>query len=302
MTTFVSMKRLLYLIFPIVLLGCDDGDIIVENFNFENINLEACEPNSLASGQTYTFYQIDNNSQETISIQFTTNDNIFEEGPHGAYSLANGGMEYRNFNSDIPSNYFCNDVPPSSPVASQTFFSNDGSLELLTIYTFDDGDGIPAIDEGFNPNGVSQDTDGDGIPDYMDEDDDGDNIPTRNEGVNSSDLASSLDTDNDGVPNYLDNDDDNDGILTIQEDLDGDLNPANDLTGGSPNFLNELVDASANPPVSSYIEHRITPTANINFTARDLTLVDQEQEIIYIELDLGIYSVVQEVIVETPTF
>lgn len=47
------------------------------------------------------------------------------------------------------------------------------------------------------------------------------------------------DTDEDGIPNYLDNDDDNDGILTRDEDADGDGDPTNDDTDndGIPDYL-----------------------------------------------------------------
>ncbi len=47
------------------------------------------------------------------------------------------------------------------------------------------------------------------------------------------------DSDEDGLPDYLDVDDDNDDILTIDEDTDGDGNPMNDDTDGDgiPNYL-----------------------------------------------------------------
>ena len=40
------------------------------------------------------------------------------------------------------------------------------------------------------------------------------------------------DTDSDGIPDYLDADDDNDGVLTKDEDANGDGNPMNDDTDG----------------------------------------------------------------------
>jgi hypothetical protein len=43
------MKKLLYLIFPIVLLGCDDGDIITNDFDFEDASVEACNPTAVNS-------------------------------------------------------------------------------------------------------------------------------------------------------------------------------------------------------------------------------------------------------------
>jgi len=83
-----------------------------------------------------------------------------------------------------------------------------------------DGDGLLNSQEC--PNGGScPDTDGDGIPNYLDPDDDNDGLPTAEE--------LKIDSDRDGLVNYLDADDDNDGVLTAQElktdsDKDGVVN------------------------------------------------------------------------------
>jgi len=59
------------------------------------------------------------------------------------------------------------------------------------------------------------DSDGDGIPNFIDSDDDNDGIPTLHE---IGDIEREYkDFDNDGIPDYLDTDDDNDGIPTIIE-------------------------------------------------------------------------------------
>lgn len=94
----------------------------------------------------------------------------------------------------------------------------------------------------------NDDTDGDGIPNFLDNDDDGDMVLTSFEyvfasGRNSDAANSALDTDNDGIPNYLDNDDDGDGVLTINEDYNRNNNPADDDTNnnGLPDFLEREV-------------------------------------------------------------
>jgi len=106
-----------------------------------------------------------------------------------------------------------------------------------------DLDNVATLEEDLNGNGNfgDDDTDGDNIPDFIDEDDDGDYILTNAEAVNTR--TSYLDTDDDGIPNYLDNDDDGDGTLTIDEDYNGDWNPLNDdLDGdGIPDFLDVTV-------------------------------------------------------------
>ncbi|WP_339751448.1 DUF6252 family protein [uncultured Winogradskyella sp.] len=97
----------------------------------------------------------------------------------------------------------------------------------------DDGDGIPTADEAIDANGNPVDTDGDGDVDYLDNDDDGDGLFSNFE---------TGDTDGDGVDDYLDNDDDGDTILTIDENadpnIDGDPADAVDAdANGVPDYL-----------------------------------------------------------------
>ncbi|MEL6342900.1 MAG: OmpA family protein, partial [Myxococcota bacterium] len=68
-----------------------------------------------------------------------------------------------------------------------------------------DQDGVLDIDEDLG------DFDGDGFPNFCDDDDDGDTIPTLEEG------GKDVDTDDDGSPDYLDRDSDADGALDIDE-------------------------------------------------------------------------------------
>ena len=84
--------------------------------------------------------------------------------------------------------------------------------------TDSDGDGIlDAVEIGPDPANPI-DSDGDSVPDYLEND--------------------TLDTDNDGVLNKLDDDDDGDGIPTSQElGSGGALNPADSDGDGIPDYL-----------------------------------------------------------------
>ncbi|WP_052184178.1 FKBP-type peptidyl-prolyl cis-trans isomerase [Psychroserpens sp. Hel_I_66] len=70
-------------------------------------------------------------------------------------------------------------------------------------------------------------------------DNDSDGVLTHIEDVNGNENIADDDTDGDGVPNFLDVDDDGDGVLTIYEDLNNDGDPTNDDSDGDgiPNYL-----------------------------------------------------------------
>ncbi|WP_452223730.1 hypothetical protein [Lacinutrix chionoecetis] len=69
-----------------------------------------------------------------------------------------------------------------------------------------DGDGVFDFNEDINGNNNldDDDTDGDSIPNYQDEDDDGDGINTADEDYDNDGNPMNDDTDNDGIPDYLD--------------------------------------------------------------------------------------------------
>lgn len=79
------------------------------------------------------------------------------------------------------------------------------------------------------------DHDADGVPSYLEDlNDDGEFS------INFENLLDETDddTDGDGTPNYADTDDDGDGVLTINEDIDGDGDPTNDIgVNGIPKYL-----------------------------------------------------------------
>ena len=77
------------------------------------------------------------------------------------------------------------------------------------------------------------------LDDVNESDDDHDSILSKNEDINHDGNVKNDDTDGDGIANYLDPDDDGDGILTIDEDANGDGDLTNDDTDndGIPNYL-----------------------------------------------------------------
>ena len=68
-----------------------------------------------------------------------------------------------------------------------------------------------------------------------------DGIDSKFEDLNGDNNFTNDDTDEDGIYNYIDDDDDGDGVLTIDEDANGDGDPTNDDTDGdgTPDYLDK---------------------------------------------------------------
>ena len=129
-------------------------------------------------------------------------------------------------------------------------YEAQGGGELIEASGLYDANGIDlAFGTGLTP----IDTDGDGIPNYLDLDSDGDSVLDAIENwdldsdgiadvvsssvdlnfdgvddVYSKDIVDLIDTDFDGLYDYIDVDDDGDGMLTSEEDLNADGDLSND--------------------------------------------------------------------------
>ena len=91
----------------------------------------------------------------------------------------------------------------------------DGTCKLTQQFVDSDGDTIADIYEGrnFENDSLSRDTDGDGVPDYLDLDSDGDTIPDSIEAGNEGNPAiEPIDSDGDTLPDFQDPDSDGNGI------------------------------------------------------------------------------------------
>jgi gliding motility-associated-like protein len=125
--------------------------------------------------------------------------------------------------------------------------SHSITIEVLESTLDSDGDGVLDIVEDLNQDGdpSNEDTDNDGIANYLDTDDDGDGILTQDEDINNNGDPVDDNTDGDATPNYLDTDDDNDNIPTADEDDNDNGDPTDDDCDGDgvANYLdNELCE------------------------------------------------------------
>ena len=295
----VKMRKLVLLIFiPLLFQGCNDGDIIVTNFDFEDAQLQQCGDTS-----NVVFFKINPQVNESISLLIPTSQELFIETGTQTFNLSSTGsiVNYRGFDDSVTSSYFCNPVPATSPGVVLEYIGTSGIARLISETTLDDFDGIDFV----NSDDLSQegfgDFDGDGIPNYHDFDDDGDNVLTSQE--IGEDPLNPRDTDLDGMPDYLDPDDDNDGVLTINEDIDQNLNPADDIAtpGGLPNYLDP--DITTSVVIEAYKEHLYNRTSDGTIIIDNLVLVSTQEQIIIQTYTLGVIEQIRnETIVLTPEF
>ena len=274
------MRKFLLVFLSLGFMTCNDGDIITVELDFED-TFEQC-------GEL-VFYKTKADPSESLSIDFNIVNNIETFLNVDADNMYVSGdlavvFNYRTYNTSLPTDYFCTNIPPSSVTIVSDDQSDDSTAKITTTLTEDDNDGIPAELEDINGDGdlTNDDTDGDGIANYLDDDDDGDNVPTATENPdpNNDDLINDAqDTDGDGTPDYLDTDDDGDGVLTRDEEFETpDQNPTNDIDNASigPDYLNDMFSMSV--PATDYREHTIVQTYTIRCIVNSIGLSNLNQQ------------------------
>lgn len=285
------MKKLL-LALPIfcLLLSCDDGEVIVTSFDFDESDLAYC-----TGSDSYVFFKINDQAQESLSLLTNITEDDFKDEDENIIQL-NGTtnfVTYRKYNAEITSSYFCNDIPPASPEVTIEYIASSGTATFTKEITLDDNDGVEEdVDD-------SIDTDDDGIPDYYDPDDDGDNVSTAIE-IGSGDEPQ--DTDLDGIPDYLDADDDDDMVPTRYE-ANGTLDPTNvdDDESGVPDYLEKPVDDS--DPIDEYAIHTYSLISTVSIFLSDLVLQNDSEVITQESLDFdSITSIVDSLETIIPDF
>ena len=282
-------KFFVLFLLSIFITSCDDGDIITVEFDFDDTFLTCGE---------LVFYQIKQSPYESLSLKITSpattleeliavddDGNLISTEEEFTINGSSNQFNYRTYNAD-PSNLFCNDIPPSNVQITKDLSSNNGTATTTISLIEDDNDGILAELEDINGNGdlTDDDTDGDGLPNYIDADDDGDNvltsveIDTDNTDGDDNPLTNPKDTDMDGIPNHLDMDDDDDGVDTINEENNTqDENPANDFTDPAiADYLNPLVSTTV--LATAYRPHTIQQNFKIELIIEDVSFSTINQD------------------------
>lgn len=129
------MNRFYIIIILFFLLqGCNDGDVIVTDFDFENAQLKTC-----GNIGNYVFYKENPQIFESLSLRLGTTDSIYKTEGEKTYELGGNTnfVNYRSYDGPLGSNYFCSSIPPSSPRVEMDYLGVSGSVQVIVSFEND---------------------------------------------------------------------------------------------------------------------------------------------------------------------
>lgn len=158
------MKKYFGLLFCLFALNaCDDGDMVFESFNFDSVDSGDCGVTStintvfkinknealiLKLDGPQTFFTSD--GQEYTATVFPFRNQVTPVGTSKIYKISTlNKVIYRVFTGDVPSTYFCQDIPPISPSVvseSSTQDNGNGIIEIRTAIIENDYPSISQVE------------------------------------------------------------------------------------------------------------------------------------------------------------
>lgn len=117
------MKKLIVFFIAFTLLSCNDGDFDVPEFEFEE-TVKTC-------GE-YIIYRTNTEGTEVIILNLNPSNLDTDEGDKDVKLSSSVTIHYRIFDDAISDNYFCQNIPPATPILLKELIAESGTLHITT--------------------------------------------------------------------------------------------------------------------------------------------------------------------------
>ncbi|TDE06928.1 hypothetical protein [Flavobacterium sandaracinum] len=118
------MKRVLsLLVFALFLNGCDDGDLIQEDINFEDVAAQKCTSNTI-------IYKVKDSEAlifDALGINFPAETSTQELEINSTNRVI-----YRFYNGTVTASTLCETIPPATPVVTDQWTATGGRIVINT--------------------------------------------------------------------------------------------------------------------------------------------------------------------------
>ena len=122
------MKRVLsLLVFIIALNGCDDGNLVLETINFEDVSTQNCSANNV-------IYKIKEKEALLLEIPKTSfiNDPSITGFPTEIAISSSNRVVYRFFDGTVSTANICETIPPATPSVTDQWNATEGIIQIFT--------------------------------------------------------------------------------------------------------------------------------------------------------------------------
>jgi len=127
------MKKIMSATFLLACFACSDGDLTIENIDFDDGTVEFCP---LQFDQTDTertlFFKIVEDEALILELQSGLLENAISAETITSNLESQSTLTYRLFSENVTDDYFCSDIPPSSPAVLEESVASAGTVNIVT--------------------------------------------------------------------------------------------------------------------------------------------------------------------------
>jgi hypothetical protein len=131
------MKKFLFYGFLMLFISCDDGDLQIETLDFDSVTIQNCD--AITVDIANVLFKL--NATEALILELPAGS-IKNEVSEGVkeYSVASSGptkVSYRTFSDTVSNNYFCSNIPLTTPDVVEEIIAQGGSIFITTVLNAD---------------------------------------------------------------------------------------------------------------------------------------------------------------------
>ena len=119
-----------------LLISCDDGDLQIEIIDFDSASIDFCE-SSTDINSTF-FFKLNPTEALILDLQSGILQNEPSDGTIVSTVPGQSQLTYRTFSDNVTRNYFCDQVPPATPIVVEEILAEGGEVLITTIQVAND--------------------------------------------------------------------------------------------------------------------------------------------------------------------
>ncbi|MCG2461950.1 hypothetical protein K8352_14415 [Flavobacteriaceae bacterium F89] len=123
------MQKIVLISFLFLMVSCNDGDLQIETIDFDNSALQYCGP---ATTITTVFFKINQDETLILDLQSGILKNQVSDSVIVSTVPDQSQITYRIFSDNVTTNYFCDAIPPITPVVLQEINGEGGEVQITT--------------------------------------------------------------------------------------------------------------------------------------------------------------------------
>ncbi len=130
------MRRIFSLPLLCLLISCNDGDLQIETINFDSTDIQFCE--SETDTNSSIFFKLNTTEALILDLQNGILKNEVSDSTIISVVPGQSKITYRIFSDNVSKNYFCDEIPPTTPTVVEEIEAEGGEVFITTIQSATD--------------------------------------------------------------------------------------------------------------------------------------------------------------------